>query len=513
MLRRPPLHYPDIPLHGLLDRAADRDPEAAALFFGDETFTYRELDGLTNALANGLLEQGIGPGDRVAVAVTNRPEWIIAAYGISRTGASVVMPNPLWKELEFRHALELTRPRAVIADAEMAPTLAAAGAPPFRICVDPDGPAGWSSFWDLVYGSSGQRPPPLSSRLAETEAALPFSSGTTGLPKAVRHSHRSIIAAIIKTKAALNIGSADRLQVFLPLFHIYGILIVGMALDAGAPMRLFRRFDLDTMLRNIEDERVTIGFGAAPIAVAMANHPALEKYDLSSIRYFSWGATPISPSVAENVTQRSGVRWVPAYGTTEVPGMHCNPVDRPDRCRLDTPGLPDSDTEIDVVSLDDGRPVPPGEQGEIVVRGPDTMLGYLPEEANADAFLPGGWFRTGDVGWVEPDGWIHLTDRAKEMLKVSAFQVAPVELENVLRSHPGVADCAVYGIPDERAGEVPKAAVVVRPEVAVTADELIGWVAERLATYKHLRYVEFVSEIPRTPSGKVLRRILKEREG
>ncbi len=216
---------------------------------------------------------------------------------------------------------------------------------------------------------------------------------------------------------------------------------------------------------------MTLGFAAAPIAVAMANHPQLEKYDLSSLRYVMWAATPIAEDVASRVTERSGIRWLHAYGATEVPGLHCNPVDYPDRWRLDTPGLPVSDLEVRVVDLETHEDVPVGTEGEIIVRGPHMMAGYLPAEADADAFLD-GFVRTGDVGWVEPEGWIHITDRAKEMIKVSGFSVAPAEVEATLHGHPAVADCGVYGVSHPSKGEVPKAAVVLTAPDAATADDL-----------------------------------------
>ena len=250
---------------------------------------------------------------------------------------------------------------------------------------------------------------------------------------------------------------------------------------------------------------MTLAFGAAPIAVAMANHPELEKYDLSSLRYMMWAATPIAEDVANRVTERTGIRWLGAYGATEVPGLHCNPVDYPDRWRLDTPGLPVSDLEVRVVDLETHEDVPPGTEGEIIVRGPHMMAGYLPVEADADAFLD-GWVRTGDVGWVEPEGWIHITDRAKEMIKVSGFSVAPAEIEATLHGHPAVADCGVYGVPHATKGEAPKAAIVLTAPGAATADDLRAYVAEKLAGYKHVEDVVFVDAIPRTASGKVLRR-------
>jgi long-chain acyl-CoA synthetase len=508
VFRRPPLHYPERPLHHFLQDAADRYAERIALRFGDHVYTYRELDSTGNSFANALAALGFGPGTKVALAVTNRPEWIIAQHGVSVAGGAVVLPNPSWKATEFEHAFSLTEPDVVVADAALADVLDAAGAPAARICVDDDVPAGWLSFWDLVYGHVGTRPAPLPPSALDADVAYPFSSGTTGLPKAVRHTHRSLVATVINWNAACAVRHEDHVQFFLPLFHIYGITITGCTWISAATITLFPRFDLDVMLRHIAQEKVTLAFGAAPIAVAMANHPDLEQYDLSSLRYMMWAATPIAEDVAKRVTERAGVRWLGAYGSTEVPGLHCNPVDYPDRCRLDSPGLPVSDLEVRVVDLETHEDVAPGTEGEILVRGPHMMAGYLPAEADADAYLD-GFVRTGDVGWVEPEGWIHITDRAKEMIKVSGFSVAPAEIEATLHTHPAVADCGVYGVPHPTKGEAPKAAIVLTAEGTVSEDELRGFVAERLAGYKQVGQFVFVDAIPRTASGKVLRRELK----
>jgi acyl-CoA synthetase (AMP-forming)/AMP-acid ligase II len=210
-----------------------------------------------------------------------------------------------------------------------------------------------------------------------------------------------------------------------------------------------------------------------------------------------------------DVARRAGIRWFVAYATTEA-GVAANPIERPDRWRLDSPGLPLPDVTVRVVDSGTGVDVGPGETGEIVVRGPSMMLGYLPETDTADAFLPGGWLRTGDIGWIEPEGWVRLTDRSKEMIKVSGFQVAPAELERLLFTHPHIADCAVYGVPDPRTGEAPKAAVVRTAGSDLTTQGVINFVAQHLATYKHLRAVRFVDAIPRNPAGKVLRRALRD---
>ncbi|HXP33076.1 MAG TPA: AMP-binding protein, partial [Acidimicrobiales bacterium] len=233
------------------------------------------------------------------------------------------------------------------------------------------------------------------------------------------------------------------------------------------------------------------------------------EYDLSSLRYIMWGATPVTESVARIVTDRTGVRWLPAYGASELPVIAANPVDRPQSWRLDSAGLPPPGVELRIADLETGKVLDFGETGEIQVRSPSVMAGYLPDAATVEAFAD-GWYRTGDVGWLEPEGWVHLTDRSKEMIKVSGFQVAPAEVEAVLYRHPAVLDCAVFGVADERSGEVPVAAVKVDPGQPLADGELEQLVAESLATYKRLRRVVIVDEIPRLPSGKVLRRTLRD---
>lgn len=504
---RPPLHRPDRGLHSLLWRAADRYPERLALRHDATVLTFRELEGCVNAFSSALSARGVTRGSRVALVAGNSPEWVIAHLAILQAGAAVVMANPQWKPGELTDALALTKPQLVIAD-----TLGARSVASIRpgICLDRGGPSGWGSFWDQVAGYPGTRP---ASTTADDwgglEAVLPFSSGTTGLPKAVRHTHASLLANVLSWKSAALIGEDDRLLFFFPLFHVYGVMALFSAIASGAPLHLFSRFDVQAVLSCVEQERITISFAAAPVAVKLAAHDELERYDLSSLRYLVWGATPMIAELAERITARTGVPWVQGYGASEAPILHATPVKHRDQWRLDSPGLPVSDLRVKVVDLETRAEVAPGVRGEVLVSGPNVMAGYLPDSANSDAFED-GWLRTGDVGWVEPDGWIHLTDRAKEMLKVSAFQVAPAELEQVLFGHPAVADCCVYGLPDPVLGELPKAAVVLTEPGAVRADELMEWVAQRVAAYKRIRAVTFCETIPRTPSGKTLRRELRD---
>ncbi len=489
-------------MHHGLESAARQFPQHPALLAGDDRWTFDELDRAANALARHLASKGVGPRDRVAVMTTNRPEFVAVVVGASKLGAAPVLVSPAWKALEVDTAVRLTGPCYAVADGAGAALLAErVGA---ARLLDLDGP----DAADAIDRTSALPAPDATVATAD-DAVLVFSSGTTDTPKAVRHTHASITLATAHWCSALGLGHDDRFQVATPPSHILGLLNLLAAAAAGATVRLHRRFDLDEELRAIDEERMTLEMAVAPIALAMANHPDLEHYDLSSLRYVMWGATPVTASVAETVSARTGVRWLPAYGTSEVPVIAANPVGDPGAWRLDSAGLPVGDVALRVVDLDSGAVLAPGETGEVQVHSASAMAGYLPGEATADAFAD-GWYRTGDVGFLEPDGWVHLTDRCKEMIKVSGFQVAPAEIEAVLHGHPAVVDCAVFGVFDERAGEVPVAAVQLEPGADVGPDELARLVSDSLATYKQVRHVVLVEAVPRTPSGKVLRRTLRD---
>ena len=464
--------------------------EPAALVFEERQFSLPQLDALAEGLAVALVKKGATAGERIAVMASNRPEFVAVLLAIWRLGATAVLISPAWKHDEVDHALALTNPAHAIGDH---PVLA--GLMPMLHLDEPI--------------TSGQSVP--TTRPPDGDALLVFSSGTTGLPKAVRHTHASLEAAVGHWRQALQLTSRDRIQVATPPSHILGLLNILTALRTGAWMRLHPRFDIDRMLRHIEKDRITIEMAVAPIALAIASHPGLESFDLSSLRFIMWGATPVSADVAETVTRRTGIGWVPAYGTTELPVIACNPVAG---ARLDAVGRPVPGVDLRVVSVETGEPVCPGEVGEIQARSNSVMAGYLPAGATASAFCD-GWYRTGDVGWLDADGWLRITDRLKEMIKVRGFQVAPAEIETVLHGHPAVKDCAVFGVPDDVNGEAVVAAVATCApfETTEVAADLAARVDQKLASYKRLSRVVFVTDIPRLPSGKVLRRVLKERYG
>lgn len=483
-------------MHDGLRHAVRQAARHPALLADDRSIDFATLDATSTALAHELARRGITVGTRVAVMSANRPEFVQTVLAISKLGAVTVLVSPAWKALEVGRAVAVAEPTYAVADG--------AGVGILSGLLGEDRVLDLDRVGDL---DPATIPLPEPAVTPDDDAVLVFSSGTVGLPKAVRHTHASMGHAVRHWIQTLDLGPEDRFQIATPPSHILGLLNLLTGIAAGATVRLHRRFDLDEVLGRIQDERMTLEMAVAPIALALANHPRLEEYDLSSLRYIMWGATPVTPSVAQRVTERTGVRWLPAYGTSEVPVVAVNPVDRPELWRLDSAGLPPVGVRLRVADLATGAVLPPGEVGEIQVLSPSVMAGYLPD---TPAFTEDRWYRTGDVGRLEPEGWVHLTDRSKELIKVNGFQVAPAEIEGVLLGHPDVVDCAVFGIRDESAGERPVAAVHLANGSTTTPDELGRLVAETLATYKKLQHVIVVDEIPRLPSGKALRRTLRE---
>jgi long-chain acyl-CoA synthetase len=501
-------------LDALLDLAASHRGDDVVLRVEHTNITYAELDHLVGRWAGLLADRNVDRGSRVVLSAGNSADFVAVVVATWRLQASVVLVSTAWRSAEVERALGITSATHLVHDGSGAADPATLRNPLPAIHIDEI---------DSFLGAPIIRSDDVD-HVADTDdvAVMVFSSGTTGLPKAVRHSHRTLLAGTSHWVEALGLTDDDRLQITTPPFHILGLLNLTAVIAAGASVRLHRRFDLDAVLSAIETDSITIEMAVAPIALAMANHPNLEEFDLSSLRYIMWGATPVTPSVAERITRRTGVRVLPAYGASEFPVLAANPISQPDSWRLDSVGLAPAGVTLRAVDPETGRVVAAGQTGELQARGDSAMVGYLPDHANADAFQD-GWYRTGDIGSVSPDGWVTITDRLKEMIKVNGFQVAPAEVEAVLLGHRGVADCAVFGVPDRATGEQVVAAVVRAARSAdggagdgasgVASDvegvELRELVAGALASYKQIGEVLFVDQIPRLPSGKVLRRELQ----
>jgi acyl-CoA synthetase (AMP-forming)/AMP-acid ligase II len=496
--------------YDVLTAAARQWPNRLGLLAEQIEFTYGEIDDKAERIAAALYGAGIRPRDRVALCLGTDPEWVFAFFALSRLRASAVMLSPAWQEFELAHAWRLTEPVGVITDAPKAAIFDQIGRPGLAVLVGSDEvSAGWTPFVELTADGAGVVPADVAAIVPDDlELALPFSSGTTGAPKAVRHSHKSLSIATHQWRTCLDLSTTDRLQAVTPLSHILGIVNIGATFEAGATIRLFRKFSPRTMVESFEADRITVGMTVAPIAAALAGMADLESFRLDSLRYLNWSATPVNPEIAKRVSARTGIGWLPAYGTTEVPVLAVNPVSRVPHGRLDSVGLPPDGVHVETIDPATGEFLPRGATGEIVALSPAAMKGYLPLDTPSP-FLEGGWYRTGDIGIVEPDGWVVITDRLKELIRVSGYQVSPVEVESLLATSPFVRDCAVFGVPDERRGEAPVAAVVPAEGWTANADEIISWLEPQLAPYKKIREVYFVDAIPRTPSGKIQRRLLR----
>jgi long-chain acyl-CoA synthetase len=497
-------------LHEALRRTARARPDAVAVSFHGRDMTFAELDSDSSRLAHAFIGCGVGPGDRVGLFAPNCPEFETAFYAASKAGAVSCPINPSYRERELAHIMADARLSLVVTTEALAPIVetarAAVGSTAGTILI---GGAGSDSL------SAQLRGLPASSPEVDVDpgqlAVLPYSSGTTGLPKGVRLTHRNVVTNHHQFIDASAIAADDVLMVFLPLTHIYGILLMGVACTAGARQVLLERFDLSEVVRLVEEERVTWLFGVPPVMLALANAPGLAPAQFSSLRFVMSAAAPLAPEVGRRVAARLDVRVMQAYGLTEAsPATHFSPLD-PARIRLDTCGVPIADTECRVVDLETGdRDLPAGEIGEVAIRGPQVMEGYWDAPAETARVLRRGWLHTGDIGMVDDAGYLTLVDRKKEMIKYKGFSIAPSELEAALLEHPDVVDCAVVGVADAEAGEVPRGFIVPRDGCVVETRALEAHMSRRLAGFKQIRSWQIVASIPRTPSGKILRRLLRD---
>jgi acyl-CoA synthetase (AMP-forming)/AMP-acid ligase II len=519
-LFRPSLQYPAYSYAEMLTQTAARYPEHVAVVFNDVNLTYRELEALVNAFARGLLELGIDRGQTVCLLMTNRAEYVISWFAIARIGAVTSPMNPSYKEREIAYQLGNSDAVAIVVQQELLPLVeevrAQAPALEHIITVGPavGQPPHLHSFSHLL---RTQPTTPLEGIKpgGEDLLALPYSSGTTGLPKGVMLSHKNLVYNACQSIATARITFEDRMLVFVPLYHIYGIMLMGCAAMSGARLVLMERFEPGRCLQLIQEHRITLLYTVPQVLAVLHDWPQVEQYDLSSVRFTQCGAAPVPPALAYRFQEKTGITVMTSYGLTEAsPGTHSNPVYDRRLIKVETIGLPIHDTQQKIVDIETGqRELGVGEEGELIVSGPQVMQGYWKApEATAEA-LRDGWLYTGDIGWRDEEGYVIITDRKKELIKYKGFSVAPAQLEALLLEHPAVADVAVIAKADEEAGEVPKAFVVLRPGYEpLNANELIAWANGKLAAYKNVREIEYIDAIPRNPSGKILRRILKEQE-
>jgi acyl-CoA synthetase (AMP-forming)/AMP-acid ligase II len=493
----------------------ERAPELAgkpALIDGPtgRTITYADLDRGTRALAAGLAARGFEPGDALCVYMPNVPEYAVAFHGVARAGGRASTANPLYTARELQHQLEdsgskflLTIPQFLGVAREAAE---AAGTQEVFVLGEAEG----ATSIDEVMGDPDSAPSPDIS--GDDLAVLPYSSGTTGLPKGVMLTHRNLVSNLVQVQNAFPIDEDDVLVGVLPFFHIYGqTVIMNQGLRAGATIVTMPRFDLDGFLDLIQEHGVSQAYVVPPIALALAKHPAVDSRDLSSVQTVMSGAAPLGAELAEQVAKRLDCKVIQGYGMTETsPVTH---LIRPDgENRAGSIGHELEDTECRIVDPETGEDAAAGERGELWIRGPQVMAGYLNnEEATRETIDSEGWLHTGDIAIRDEDGFYFIVDRLKELIKYKGFQVPPAELEAILITHPDVADVAVIGVPDDEAGEVPKAFVVPAEGKELDHDALMGFVAEKVSPQKRVRLIEEIDAIPKAASGKILRRELRDR--
>ncbi len=499
-------------------RHAAADPAAVAVVDGatGETLTRGELAARSAALAAGLRAGGVRPGDLVAVAMPNQAWWPVVALGVWRAGAAISPLSPLWTADESARVLASAVPRAAIAFAPFAPmvraALATAGLHDVDLAVlggDVDGATPIGALLALGEGDAYAEPDVQPDDIA----AVPFSSGTGGLPKGVRITHGNLAAAAAHGAAAFRAaGDFDERSVVLagaPFFHAIGlVLMLSAPLSVGARIVTLPRPVLEPLLELVAAHRVTHVAVPPPLFDALAVDPRVDEHDLGSLRLVVSGGAHIGPDVERAISERLGCMARQGYGATEATCTISAPLGGPS-----TPGTAGwlmPGTEARLIDPATGADVDPGEPGELWVRGPQVMQGYHDRpQATAAAITSDGWLRTGDLVAIRDDGQLEIRDRLKELIKVRGASVAPAEIELVLRQHPAVRDAGVVGVPDAERGEAPIAFVELEAEAE--PDELADFAAERLATYKRPREIVVIDEVPRLPTGKILRRVLRER--
>ena len=515
----PDLAIPDVSLPAFVLGRAERFGDKPALIEGPSgrVVSYRQLAAGIRACAAGLAARGFAKGDVLGIYSANVPEYAMAFYGAGLLGGVCTTSNPVSTAPELAKQLTDARARFLLTQAPVLDKAReAARLAGVETVLTFDGAPGTVPFDALL--AAGGAPPAVAIDPARDVVALPYSSGTTGLPKGVMLTHRNLVANLCQIEAAhwyAGVREDDMVIGVMPFFHIYGLsVILGNGLAKGATIVTMPRFELEPFLEALQRYGVTWLYVVPPIVLQLAKHPAVERYDLSRVRMLFSAAAPLGEALEREATTRLRCGSLQGYGMTEASPVTHLCSDDPKAHRPGSVGPLAPATEMKIVDVASGRPLGVDEPGELWLRGPQFMQGYINQpRATAEALDAEGWYHSGDIGKVDAEGYVYIVDRLKELIKYKGYQVAPAELEALLVTHPAVSDAAVIPSPDVEAGEVPKAFIVPRdPGSAPSPEQLMAWVAERVAPYKRIRRLEYLSQIPKSPSGKILRRLLVEQE-
>ncbi len=533
----PRLTYPRIPVFRFLDDTAGRHPDRPCLNFFGRRVTYADTAERVDRLAAGLRALGINKGDRVALLLPNCPAFVIAYYGILKTGAVIVPLNPLATERELIFLLNesgaaaiLTVPlflgkvlairdktrlkhviRVRLADSLPAPLSLAMAIQEWRQVRGLDTSA-VIEFRDLLRGTKAAGEAAVDVT-PEDSACLIFSGGTTGVAKGILLSHYNFVANALQISAWGHLSQEqNRILAVLPLFHGLGMSVTMNApVYAGAEIVLVPRFNARQVLKAIQKYRPTFFIGVPTMFVAFSNLPDVARYDLSSLKGIFVGAAPLTRAIKEDFEAKTGGRMIEGYGLTEaVTAIMANPYHGVHK--IGSIGIPFPDVEVKIVSLDDGADVAPGQLGEIILRSPTVMQGYDRNPEETAKALSGGWLFTGDIGYMDEDGYFYITDRKKELIIVGGFNVFPREIDELIYQHPKVKEGICVGVPDAYKGERIKVFLVLKAGVTATPEEILAYFRENLTPYKVPSEVEFRTELPKSMIGKILRRSLREEE-
>lgn len=512
----------------LRDRAASM-PDHPVILFEGRAFGYGELDAHSSQLAHAMAARGIVAGDRVALFLPNIPEFAVAYYAVARLGAIPVSISSAFRTAEVEYLLQDSGARIVFASADLAGFVPTASCPMLehRVVVDaPAGDAGADAGTSVAAPATVASPAALASladwmagqptqfepvdRAADDPAALLYSSGTTGFPKGVTLTQSNIVSNVASAARYADYRPDDRLATFLPLFHVYGQnFILNAAVLAGSTVVLFRRFVPDEVLTAIGRDRITMFFGVPTIFIGLLSMD-LSRYDLSSIRYEMSAAATMPEQVSRQWFERFGRRVFEGYGLTECSPFACY-NDRVEH-RFGSVGRAVEGFELAILDEDD-RELPRGEWGEIAIRGPGVMKAYWNRPEDSARALRSGWLHSGDVGRMDEEGYVYIVDRVKDMINVSGFKVWPAEVEKYLYRMPQVQEVAVYGLPHAEKGEQVAVAVVAKAGERLSAEDVIAYCRENIAAYKVPARVDVVAELPKSATGKILKRVLKDQAG
>jgi acyl-CoA synthetase (AMP-forming)/AMP-acid ligase II len=529
------LEFPERPLHDFLTENSRRYPNKVAINFYGRRISFQELDDQSDRLAATLVDLGLKKGDRVSLFLENCPQFVIAYYSVLKAGGVVVAANPMFKEDELRYEINDSGATIIVTLDHLYPKVRA---------IKKDTTIGHvivTSYWDYlpkdplipvhpsmqiqkeVFPDTHEfldlmekyepEPPAIEIDMREDLALLQYTSGTTGLPKGAMITHYSLLHNTVGSGVWNGNREDDVHLSVLPFFHVTGMMhSMNMPIYTGTTNVMLSRFDVETAIKAIDTFRCTTWVSITTMNVAVVSFPDIGKYDLGSLRHCSSGGAPIPEEILKKWRQIVGTELVEGYGLSEtISQTHVNPTSRP---RYGSIGIPHFGVDCRIVDLETGEEVSPGHQGELLVKGPMVTKGYWNRPEETAEVLNNGWFATGDIIKMDADGYFYIVGRKKDLVKASGYSVFPAEVEALMYEHPAVEEVAVIGVPDPYRGENIKAFIILRPQYkgAVKEEEIIAWAKEKMAAYKYPRIVEFVDELPKTGSGKILKRALRERE-